>query len=61
MPGSRSHEAPPQALALHDARSFFERALAHGVNHGILGAEKLAALHAEAPKGMVLHRKMEPH
>jgi len=53
MPGSRSHEAPPQALALHDARSFFERALAHGVNHGILGAEKLAALHAEAPKGMV--------
>ena len=30
MPGSRSHEAPPQALALHDARSFFERALAHG-------------------------------
>ena len=53
MPGSRSHEAPPQALALHDARSFFERALAHGADHGILSADKLAALHADAPKGMV--------
>lgn len=46
-------ETAPQALALHDARSFFERALVHGAAHGILGAEKLAALHAEAPKGMV--------
>ena len=27
----------PQALALHDARSFFERALVHGAAHGILG------------------------
>lgn len=43
----------PQALALHDARSFFERALVHGAAHGILGPEKLAALHAEAPKGLV--------
>lgn len=46
-------ENAPQALALHDARSFFERALVHGAAHGILSAERLAALHAEAPKGMV--------
>ena len=43
----------PHALALHDTRSFFERALVHGAAHGILGPEKLAALHAEAPKGLV--------
>ncbi|MDX9914203.1 MAG: hypothetical protein RBS77_06510, partial [Candidatus Moranbacteria bacterium] len=59
MAGSRSPNASPpaldvpQALALHDARSFFERALVHGADHGILNADKLAVLHAEAPKGMV--------
>lgn len=65
MAGSRSESAAPQALdipqaldmpqaiALHDARSFFERALVHGADHGILSPAKLAALHADAPKGMV--------
>lgn len=52
-PQAPALHAAPQALALHDARSFFERALVHGAAHGILGADKLAALHAEAPKGMV--------
>lgn len=52
MAGNSSKESP-QALALHDARSFFERALVHGADHGILGADTLAALHADAPKGMV--------
>ena len=40
-------------LALHDQRAFFEKALAYGVQHGILGADTLDAIHAEAPKGMV--------
>ncbi|NMM89071.1 hypothetical protein B2J88_32805 [Rhodococcus sp. SRB_17] len=41
------------ALSLHDARPFFEKALAHGVQHGIIDAAKLAAIDADAPKGMV--------
>ena len=44
---------PPSAVALHDARPFFEKALHHGIQHGLIGADKLAALRAEAPKGMV--------
>ena len=43
----------PGAVALHDARSFFERTVAHGAAHGILSGEKIASLHADAPKGMV--------
>lgn len=42
-----------QAVALFDERPFFERALQHGVRHGILVPEKLAAMCQEAPKGMV--------
>ena len=45
--------SPPAAVALHDARSFFERALQYGVQHGILDAARLAAINADAPKGMV--------
>ena len=47
--------ATPQssALQLHDARPFFDKALAHGVQRGILDAARLAAIHADAPKGMV--------
>ena len=41
------------ALQLHDARPFFEKALVHGVQHGILNADRLAAIHTDAPKGMV--------
>ncbi len=43
----------PSALALHDARPFFEKALQYGVQHGIIDAPKLEAICAEAPKGMV--------
>lgn len=49
-------DAPnPQAsaLALHDARPFFEKALVYGVQHGLLPQARLDALCAEAPKGMV--------
>ncbi|MGC3984363.1 MAG: hypothetical protein QM777_06315 [Pseudorhodoferax sp.] len=46
-------ERPAQAVALFDERPFFEKALQHGVRHGILVPEKLAAMCQEAPKGMV--------
>jgi len=45
--------ANSSALQLHDARPFFEKALQHGVQHGIIDAERLAAINADAPKGMV--------
>ena len=48
---SSSNQA--SALALHDARPFFEKALAYGVQHGLLPQAKLDAMCAEAPKGMV--------
>lgn len=41
------------ALSLHDARPFFEKALAYGVEHGLISAEKLTAIATDAPKGMV--------
>lgn len=43
----------PSAVSLYDARPFFEKALQHGVQHGILGLEKIEAMRADAPKGMV--------
>ena len=41
------------ALSLHDARPLFEKALAYGVQHGIIGPDKISAINTEAPKGMV--------
>ena len=43
----------PAALSLYDSRSFFEKALQHGLQHGIVDAPKLDAIATEAPKGMV--------
>ncbi|MDD2712356.1 MAG: hypothetical protein PHU77_05480 [Simplicispira sp.] len=43
----------PTALALHDDRPFFEKALAYGVQHGIIDAAALQAMHTDAPKGIV--------
>ncbi len=43
----------PQTVALFDRRPFFEKALQHGVQHGIIPAERLASMRQEAPKGMV--------
>ena len=40
-------------IALFDERPFFEKALAYGVAHGLIGAERIEALRTEAPKGMV--------
>lgn len=50
---SAANTAPAQALQLHDARPFFEKALAHGVQQGLISADRLAAMNADAPKGMV--------
>ncbi|MBF9265450.1 hypothetical protein I4I83_13770, partial [Acidovorax cattleyae] len=41
------------ALSLHDSRPFFEKALVHGIRHGIVPTERVEAIAAEAPKGMV--------
>lgn len=43
----------PTALSLHDARPFFEKALAYGVQHGVIDTATLDAIHTDAPKGMV--------
>ena len=43
----------PSAVSLYDARPFFEKALQHGVQHGIIGAEKIEAMRVDGPKGMV--------
>jgi hypothetical protein len=45
--------APEQSVALFDNRPFFEKALQHGVQLGLLDAGKLAAMRQEGPKGMV--------
>jgi len=42
-----------QTVALFDARPFFEKALAYGLQHGIIDQAKLDAMQTEAPKGMV--------
>jgi hypothetical protein len=48
-----SAEPSAQGIALFDARPFFEKALAYGVQHGLIDAAKLDAMQTEAPKGMV--------
>jgi hypothetical protein len=40
-------------VSLFDARPFFEKALVYGVQHGIIPPEKIEAMNADAPKGMV--------
>ena len=42
-----------QSVSLFDARPFFEKALAYGVQHGIVDQAKLDAICQDAPKGMV--------
>ena len=57
LPDTPSSDAPPvgvaNALQLHDARPFFDKVLAHGVQHGILDAQRVAAIQTDGPKGMV--------
>ena len=55
MPETTDPSAVPagNALQLHDARPFFDKVLAHGVRRGIIDAERLATINADAPKGIV--------
>ncbi len=46
-------DAGPQALAIFDARSFFEQVVQYGRQQGILSQERLHAMCEEGPKGMV--------
>jgi len=41
------------AVSVFDGRPFFEKALAFGVQHGMLNSQKLETICTEAPKGMV--------
>ncbi len=43
----------PASVSLYDARPFFEKALQFGVQNGIIDRQKLDAICADAPKGMV--------
>jgi hypothetical protein len=43
----------PATVALYDARPFFEKALHFGIQAGLLNAQKLTEIAADAPKGMV--------
>ena len=52
MPPSQA-ESAAHSVALFDQRPFFEKALQHGVRHGIIAPERLAAMRQEAPKGIV--------
>ena len=45
--------AGASGIAVFDARPFFAKALAYGVQHRLLDTDKLSAMRAEAPKGMV--------
>lgn len=45
--------APAQHVSLFDARPFFEKALAFGIQHKILDQARLDAIGNDAPKGMV--------
>ncbi|WP_367849876.1 hypothetical protein [Rhodoferax sp. WC2427] len=40
-------------IAVYDHRPFFEKALRHGLQHGLIDAAKLEAIRNDAPKGMV--------
>ncbi|MEY4140563.1 MAG: hypothetical protein RLZZ371_2745 [Pseudomonadota bacterium] len=51
MTQARSEAA--HGVSLFDARPFFEKALIHGVQHGLIDRAKLDAITEDAPKGMV--------
>lgn len=40
-------------VSLFDARSFFEKTLVFGLQHGIIPQEKIEAMNTDAPKGIV--------
>lgn len=50
---ARASAPAASGVSLFDARPFFEKALQHGVQHGIIDSEKLETICQDAPKGMV--------
>jgi len=42
-----------QSVALFDQRPFFEKALQHGIAHGVIALDRLERMREEAPKGLV--------
>lgn len=50
---TQPHSESTHGVSLFDARPFFEKALIHGVQHGLIDQAKLATIAEEAPKGMV--------
>ena len=47
------HKSSDAAISIYDARPFFEKALQYGVQNQLISREKLDAICADAPKGMV--------
>jgi hypothetical protein len=50
---TRAIASSASGISLFDARPFFEKALQHGVQYGIIDQNKLDAICQDAPKGMV--------
>ncbi|OGB32405.1 MAG: hypothetical protein A3F78_12735 [Burkholderiales bacterium RIFCSPLOWO2_12_FULL_61_40] len=50
---STSKQVYPHVVSLFDARPFFEKALAYGIQNRILDQDKLDTIANDAPKGMV--------
>ena len=48
-----THPTATSGMALFDERPFFEKALAYGLQHGLIDEDKLATVRADGPKGMV--------
>ncbi len=53
MSGLPTSAPAGQGVSLFDARPFFEKTLAYGLQHGIIDQAKLDAIAIEAPKGIV--------
>jgi hypothetical protein len=53
MPTQTVAGSPPHGISVFDARPFFEKALAYGVQNGLIDQAKLDSICADAPKGMV--------
>lgn len=53
VPVNQGRRSAASGMAVFDDRPFFEKALAYGLAHGLIGGERIEALRTEAPKGMV--------
>lgn len=51
--GGRAAKAVTSTVSTYDARPFFEKALAHGVRHGLIDAKVEQAMRTDGAKGMV--------